>query len=71
MDGAHERAFLIDELLVEAGDQAHGEVAFVDLRFEAGVVQMLVQRIELVDRVVAQVVAVVEVGVDAAQHRAA
>ena len=71
VDGAHERAVRIDELLVEAGDQPHREIAFVDVRFESCIVKMLVQCIELVDGVIAQVVAVIEIGFDGAQHRSA
>lgn len=71
VDGAHERAVRIDELLVEAGDQPHREIAFVDVRFESCIVKMFVQGIELVDGVIAQVVAVIEIGFDGAQHRAA
>ncbi|MCH8562658.1 hypothetical protein LTI14_05415 [Nesterenkonia sp. YGD6] len=47
---ADERPLFVDHLLIEAGQQPDCEFLFVKLRLHAGILQMLVQGIELVHR---------------------
>ncbi|MCB1273577.1 MAG: hypothetical protein KDB25_04175 [Leucobacter sp.] len=66
--GADDRAVLVDQLVVVAGLHGDVEALVVELRLEPGVVEVRVERVELVLPLDAQGGTAIEAGVDAPQQ---
>lgn len=67
---AHHGAFFFQQLLIDAGPHAHGQLIGVDGGVHAGIFEVFVEHIQLVECVVVEVLPVVQFRTDATQQLA-